>query len=68
MIMKLLKSSGILLALVFVQAILTTIPVYFLWNNALIGAVSGVNEITLVQSFGITMLTTLLFRTNITKK
>lgn len=36
-------------------------PVYMLWNECLIGAVSGVNEVTWLQAWGINILAGLLF-------
>jgi len=38
-----------------------SIWVYLLWNNALIGAINGVNSISWVQALGITLLCNTLF-------
>ena len=43
-------------------------PVYMLWNGCLVGAVAGVNAVTWVQAWGLTMLCGFLFRTSISKK
>ena len=43
-------------------------PVMWLWNNALIGAITGVNEVSWLQAWGISTLLGLLFKTTIIKK
>ena len=43
-------------------------PVYMLWNGCLVGAVSGVNEISWLQAWGLTVLINLLFKTSISPK
>ena len=42
-------------------------PVWWLWNNALVGAITGVNEVTWLQAWGISLLCAFLFKTNVTK-
>jgi hypothetical protein len=42
-------------------------PVYMLWNGCLVGAVSGVNEVTWLQAWGITILSGFLFKTTVSK-
>ena len=42
-------------------------PVYMLWNGCLVGAVSGVNEVTGLQAWGITILSGFLFKTTVSK-
>jgi hypothetical protein len=37
-------------------------PVYMLWNGCLVDAITGVNEVTWLQAWGISILTGLLFR------
>jgi len=39
-------------------------PVMWLWNNALVGAVVGVNEVSWVQAWGISTLSGILFKTS----
>lgn len=41
---------------------LLSIPVFLLWNGCLVGAVAGVNEITWLQGWGLTLLCSLLFK------
>ena len=43
-------------------------PVYMLWNGCLVGAVSGVNEVTWLQAWGITILSGFLFKHTVTSK
>lgn len=41
-------------------------PVMWLWNNCLVGAVAGVSEITWLQAWGIKILFSFLFKTQVT--
>jgi hypothetical protein len=43
-------------------------PVYMLWNGCLVGAVTGVNEVTWLQAWGISFLFSLLFKNSTTSK
>jgi hypothetical protein len=43
-------------------------PVYMLWNGCLVGAIVGVNEVTWLQAWGITILCGFLFKTTASKK
>ena len=43
-------------------------PVYMLWNGCLVGAVTGVNEVTWLQAWGIAVLSGLLFKTTVNSK
>jgi hypothetical protein len=43
-------------------------PVYMLWNGCLVGAITGVNEVTWLQAWGISFLSGLLFKTRVEKK
>jgi len=47
-------------------ALILAIPIQWLWNNFLIGAVDGVHEIGLLQAFAINILTSILFKTTVT--
>jgi len=40
-------------------------PVMWLWNNALVGAIVGVNEVSWVQAWGISTLSGILFKTTV---
>jgi hypothetical protein len=41
---------------------LTSLPVMLLWNGCLVDAVAGVAEITWLQAWGISILTSILFK------
>lgn len=43
-------------------AFVMTIPVWWLWNNCLVGAVNGINEIGILQSLGLNILFGILFK------
>ena len=43
-------------------------PVYMLWNSCLVDAITGVNEVTWLQAWGITILCGFLFKTGINSK
>lgn len=43
-------------------------PVYMLWNGCLVGAVVGVNEVSWMQAWGLTILCGFLFKTSTTTK
>lgn len=51
-------------SIVFLSFLLSW-PVMWLWNNALIGAVVGVNEVSWVQAWGISTLSGILFKTSV---
>jgi len=42
-------------------------PVYMLWNGCLVGAVTGVNEVTWLQAWGLSILTGFLFKSTVSK-
>ena len=41
------------------------LPVMWLWNGALIGAIDGVHEVDWMQAWGITLLCGFLFKENV---
>ena len=43
-------------------------PVYMLWNGALVGAINGINEITWLQAWGISVLFGMLFNNSSSSK
>lgn len=43
-------------------------PAMWLWNNALVGAVNGVNEISWLQAWGISLLSNFLFKNSVSTK
>jgi len=54
--------TGVILSFLF------SWPVYWLWNNALIGAVDGVHTITWLQAWGIMILFHILFKATLESK
>jgi hypothetical protein len=60
---KFLVVLGSLAFLLFVSFLLSW-PVYMLWNGCLIDAVTGIKEVTWLQAWGITVLCSLLFKSN----
>jgi hypothetical protein len=57
-----------LISLAVFFSFLLSWPVMWLWNNALVGAVVGVNEIGWLQAWGINILCSFLFKSSVTKK
>jgi hypothetical protein len=55
------------LLLTVLLCVLLSLPVMLLWNYCLVPAVTGVNEIGLLQALGLSMLSALLFKTKVTK-
>ena len=53
---------------IFVIGLLFSLPVMWLWNGCLVGAIDGVREIGWLQSFGIMILSGLLFKSTASKK
>jgi hypothetical protein len=57
---KLIVIIGGFAIIVFISFLLSW-PVYMLWNGCLVGAIDGVKEVTWLQSWGLSMLCSLLF-------
>ena len=51
-----------------VISLIMSLPVMLLWNYCLVGAITGINEITWLQAWGILVLFGLLFKTHATTK
>lgn len=58
----------IVVALIVLLGLLFSLPVMLLWNGCLVGAISGVNEITWLQAWGILVLFGLLFKSSVSSK
>jgi len=54
---------GIVALVVFISFLLSW-PVMMLWNGCLVGAVTGVNEVSWLQAWGLTVLTGLMFKSS----
>ena len=50
--------------MIIVATLILTLPVYWLWNECLVGAIDGVRQIGFFQAMGITMLCSALFKDN----
>lgn len=62
--------TGVLIGaalVIAVGAMIWSLPVYLLWNYCLVPAIPSIQEITWLQSLGIYILTSLLFKTTISK-
>ncbi len=53
------------IALLLFVSFLLSWPVYMLWNGCLVGAVTGVSEVTWLQAWGLTVLCGFLFKSNV---
>lgn len=49
-----------------VLGIILAWPIQWLWNNALVGSIDGINPIGFWQAYGIYLLGNLLFRSSVT--
>lgn len=63
----LLKFVGVIGLAVALSALLS-LPVWLLWNIALVGAINGVNEISWMQAWGISLLCAFLFKSSVTSQ
>jgi hypothetical protein len=65
-----IKIEAILLVigLVCVVSFLMSWPVMLLWNECLVGAITGINQVTWLQAWGISLLCGFLFKTNVNTK
>ena len=62
MVENFLVAVGTALGLLAVTAVLLAWPTQLLWNNALVGAVDGINPIGFWQALGINLLFGILFK------
>lgn len=66
-----MEKLGVFLAAIgtlIVIAVFMAWPTQWLWNNALIGAIDGLNPIGFWQALGINVLCGILFRNSTTSK
>jgi len=59
--------TGSIVFILFISFLLSA-PVWLLWNYCLVGAVVGINQITWLQAWGISILFKILFKASITTK
>ena len=62
---KMIGMIGMILTIVAGFGLLFSLPVYLLWNGCLVGAITGVNEITWLQAWGLNVLCGFLFKTTV---
>ena len=55
-------------AVIAVGGLILSLPVWWLWNNCLVGALDGVHEIGILQAWGITFLLGILFKSSVSRK
>lgn len=65
---KILSVVVLGIAGVLLLSFLLSWPVYMLWNGCLVDAVTGINQVTWLQAWGLTVLCGFLFKTSISKK
>ena len=61
---EILGTVAVALVVIFVLAF----PIQWLWNNCLVPAVNGINYIGFWQALGLTILSNVLFKSNVNKK
>jgi hypothetical protein len=61
---EILGAVAVALVVIFVLAF----PVQWLWNNCLVPAINGINYIGFWQALGLTILSNVLFKSNVNKK
>jgi hypothetical protein len=65
--MKILLALVGIVGFVIALGLLFSLPVMWLWNGCLVGAIDGVREVTWLQAWGLNVLFGILFKTSITK-
>jgi hypothetical protein len=68
---KIIEGVTTVVAMVGIMLLLSLIlslPVYWLWNGCLVGAVAGVSTVTWLQAWGISILSSILFKSNSASK
>ena len=64
---KIIGIIGVFLAVAILVGLIISFPVMLLWNGCLVPAITGVNEIGWMQAWGLTVLSTVFFKTTVTK-
>ncbi len=63
-----LTAIATVIAGLVVMSFLLSWPAYMLWNGCLVGAVNGVNEVTWLQAWGLSLLCNFLFKSSVKTK
>lgn len=61
-----LGSLLIAISIIVVMSFVLSWPVWILWNGCLVGAVAGINTVTWMQAWGISLLCGFLFKSSTT--
>jgi hypothetical protein len=64
---KIIGTIGVFLGVAILVGLIISFPVMLLWNGCLVPAITGVNEIGWMQAWGLTVLSTVFFKTTVTK-
>jgi hypothetical protein len=67
-IVVIIGAMAIAIVGILLLSFLLSWPVYMLWNGCLVGAITGVNEVTWLQAWGISFLSGLFFKTSVNSK
>ena len=62
--LSVLQVMGVVFAAVLLGAVVA-VPLLFLWNGCLVGAIDGVNNITYLQAWGLLLISNALFKVSI---
>ena len=65
---ELLGTVIVALLIIIGVGIIMAFPTMWLWNSTLVPAINGINEIGLLQAWGINILFAILFKSNNSKK
>lgn len=60
--------AALFIASAVALGMLMSLPIYWLWNGCLVGAIAGVHEITWLQSWGLYILCNFLFKSSTSEK
>jgi hypothetical protein len=63
-----LGALAVVMTLAVILGLVMSFPTYLLWNDCLVPAVHGVNEIGWLQAWGLNILFGILFRAEVKKK
>lgn len=63
---KLISIAVLGVGAIVLWSFLWSLPVMLLWNGCLVDAVTGINEITWLQAWGISILSAFLFKSSVT--
>ena len=60
---KLISIAVLGIGAILFWSFLLSLPVFLLWNGCLVDAIDGVNEVTWLQAWGLSILSAFLFKT-----